>query len=156
MKTHVVTAVEILDRDAADSPQFKPLVKATAQNFTIGEVSADKAYLAAENIDAVFEHGGTPYIAFKANSTGSIGGLFEKMFHFYSLNRDECLARYHKRSNVESVFSMIKAKFRDSVRSKTDVAMRNEVLCKIIAHNLCCLIMSQFELGIEPVFWTTT
>jgi hypothetical protein len=27
---------------------------------------------------------------------------------------------------------MIKAKFRDHVRSKTDVAMVNEVLCKII------------------------
>jgi hypothetical protein len=58
-----------------------------------------------------------------------------------------------KRSNVESVFSMIKAKFRDHVRSKTDTAMRNEVLAKIVAHNLCCLIMSQLELGIEPVFW---
>ncbi len=63
------------------------------------------------------------------------------------------MARYHKRSNVESVFSMLKSKFGDSVRSKGDVAMRNEVYCKIIAHNLCCLIMSQFELGIDPVFW---
>ena len=33
---------------------------------------------------------------------------------------------YHKRSNVESTFSMIKAKFRDHVRSKTPVAMVNE------------------------------
>jgi hypothetical protein len=30
--------------------------------------------------------------------------------------------------------------------------MTNEVLCKLIAHNICCLIMSQAELGIEPVF----
>jgi hypothetical protein len=75
------------------------------------------------------------------------------MFHYYSMNREEYMGRYHKRSNVESVFSMIKAKFRDDVRSKSNVAMVNEVLCKILAHNLCCLIMSQFELGIEPVFW---
>jgi hypothetical protein len=27
------------------------------------------------------------------------------------------------------------------------------VLCKILCHNICCLIMSQFELGIDPVFW---
>jgi hypothetical protein len=33
------------------------------------------------------------------------------------------------------------------------VAMANEVLCKILAHNICCLIMSQLELGIAPVFW---
>ena len=33
--------------------------------------------------------------------------------------------------------------------------MKNEVLCKVLCHNLCCLIQSQCELGIEPVFWTT-
>ena len=31
--------------------------------------------------------------------------------------------------------------------------MVNEVLCKALCHNLCVLIMSQCELGIEPVFW---
>ena len=28
--------------------------------------------------------------------------------------------------------SMIKARFRDHVRSKTDVAMKNEVLCEVL------------------------
>jgi len=59
---------------------------------------------------------------------------------------------YHKRSNVESTFSMVKAKFGDSVRSKTEVAMKNEALCKILAHNLCCLISAIYELGIDPSF----
>jgi hypothetical protein len=39
------------------------------------------------------------------------------------------------------------------VVSRNDVAMVNEVLCKRLCHNLCVLIMSQCELGIEPVFW---
>ena len=116
-------------------------------------MSADKAYISVENFETVAECGGQAFIAFKENSTGDRGGLFEKMFHFYSANRDEYMTKYHKRSNVESVFSMAKATIGDSVRSKGDVAMRNEVYCKIIAHNLCCLIMSQFELGIDPVFW---
>ena len=153
VKTHVITAVRILDKDAADCPQFGPMVKETAENFKIGEVSADKAYLSAENIETVFQAGGTPYIAFKDNTTGKVGGLFEKMFHYYSLNKEEYMAHYHKRSNVESAVSMVKAKFRDNVRSKTDTAMKNEVLCKILAHNICCLIMSHLELGIEPIFW---
>jgi hypothetical protein len=54
---------------------------------------------------------------------------------------------------VESTFSAIKRKFGDSVRSKTEVAMVNEVLCKILCHNICCLIQEQCELGIEPIFW---
>jgi hypothetical protein len=31
--------------------------------------------------------------------------------------------------------------------------MVNEVLCKLLCHNVCCLIQEQCELGIEPVFW---
>lgn len=48
---------------------------------------------------------------------------------------------------------MVKRKFGYSVRSKSDTAMVNETLCKFLAHNLCCLIQEQQELGIEPVFW---
>ena len=54
---------------------------------------------------------------------------------------------------LESTFSMMKAKFGDSVRSKTDVAMKNEVLAKVLCHNLVCLIHEMYELGINPVFW---
>jgi hypothetical protein len=56
-------------------------------------------------------------------------------------------------SNVESTFSMIKAKFDDSVRSKTDTAMVNEAMCKVLRHNACCLIQSACELGVEATFW---
>ena len=31
--------------------------------------------------------------------------------------------------------------------------MTNEVLCKLLAHNLCVLIQEQHELGIDPIFW---
>jgi len=48
---------------------------------------------------------------------------------------------------------MVKAKFGDAVRSRTDAAMVNEVLCKFLCHNICCVIQEQAELGIEPVFW---
>jgi transposase len=66
--------------------------------------------------------------------------------------KQELLTHYHKRSNVESTFSMMKRKFGDSLRSKTDVAMVNETLCKILCHNLVVLIHEMFELGIDPVF----
>ena len=62
----------------------------------------------------------------------------------------EFLAHYHKRSNVETTMHMIKSKFRDHVRSKTETAMNNEVLCKVLAHNICCLIQSVYELGVDP------
>jgi len=154
VKTNVVTAVAIAGRDAHDCPQFKPLFQATVRNgFRIGEVSADAAYLSHENMDLVGDAGGTPYICFKSNTTAAAGGLMAKMFHMYNLYRDEYLAHYHKRSNVESTNGMIKAKFGDSVRAKTDTAMANEALCKVLCHNLCCLIQSTHELGVEAAFW---
>ena len=72
------------------------------------------------------------------------------MYHYFAYRRDEFLTHYHQRSNVESTFSMMKRKFGYSLRSKTDTAMRNEVLAKIVAHNLCCIISAWYELGIEP------
>jgi hypothetical protein len=60
------------------------------------------------------------------------------------------LQHYHTRSNVESAFSAIKRKFGDSLRSKTDVAMVNESLCKILCHNVCCLISAMYEVDIYP------
>jgi hypothetical protein len=48
---------------------------------------------------------------------------------------------------------MIKAKFGGFIRSKNPVAQINEVLCKVLAHNLCVLVQSFFEFGMVPEFW---
>ena len=68
-------------------------------------------------------------------------------------NQKWFLPQYHQRSNVESTFSMIKAKFGDGLRSRTKTAKVNEALCKVLCHNLCCVIQSMFELKIEANFW---
>jgi transposase len=152
--TNVVTAVEIAGRDANDSPMFRPLVGATAENFKVERVCADKAYLSRENLDLVDSLGATAYVPFKSNSgPGEVGSVWERMFHYYNFRREEFLRHYHQRSNAESTFSMVKAKFRDHVLSKTDTAMKNEVLCKFLCHNICVVHQSHIELGIEPVFW---
>lgn len=153
VRTNIVTSVEIHGKDAQDSPMLPALTRATAKNFTVREVSGDKAYASRSNYAALQEIGATPYIAFKKHHTARIGGLWAKMFHYFHLNRNEFLSHYHKRSNVESTFSMIKAKFRDHVRSKSDVAMVNEVLAKIVCHNICVLIQETYELGISATFW---
>lgn len=47
---------------------------------------------------------------------------------------------------------MVKSKFGDGIRSKTDGAAKNEVLAKVLCHNICCLITAMYELNIQPVF----
>ncbi len=161
VKTHTVTSVEATPYESSDNRQFIPLVSKTAETFNINEVSADKAYTDRRNLKAVQAVGGTAFIPFKSNSTGKadhhhgFDGLWNRMWHFYNFNREVFLNHYHKRSNVETAISMIKAKFGASVRAKTPIAQVNEVLCKILCHNICVLIQSIYELGLEPTFWTS-
>jgi len=154
VKTNIVTAVEIHGRNASDSKMLPALVTTTAENFQIAEVSADKGYASRANADAIAKLGATPYISFASSHRGNGGGTWTKMYHYFQCRRNDSLQHYHKRSNVESTFSMMKRKFRDSLRSKTDVAIVNETLCKVLSHNLVVLIHEMHELGIDPVFWT--
>jgi hypothetical protein len=70
-----------------------------------------------------------------------------------AISKDEYLKHYHKRSDVESTISMIKAKFGDHVRSKTDRAVANEALCNVLCQYICFLIQSTYELGVEATSW---
>jgi transposase len=153
VKTNIVTASEIAGRNAADTKQLPALVATTGKNFAMAEVSADKGYASAANIETIKNAGAEPFIAFRTSDTGWTGGAWAKALGYFLYRRAEFLQHYHKRSNVETTFSMIKRKFGDAVRSKTDVAMANEALCKVLCHNLVVLIHEVQELGIEPTFW---
>ncbi len=65
IKSNIVTSVEITGRYSHDSPQFKPLVKTTARNFTMQDVDADSAYSRRDNLELVANYGAAPYIPFK-------------------------------------------------------------------------------------------
>ena len=155
VKTNIVTGIEITKENGADVSQFPVLVQKTAQGgFTVSEVSADKAYLSRDNLQVVADLGGTAYIPFKSNTTGKAVGslLWKKAYYFFQLHADEFYEHYHKRSNVESTFAAIKKKFGDGLKTKTDTAQRNELLCKLVAYNITVLIQQMFELGITPDF----
>lgn len=155
--TNVVTSADVSGWAANDSPYFKPLVQTTANYFEIGEVSADKEYLSHGNLEAVEGAGGIPFIPFKVNTAEPSGdSVWTRMYHYFAFNRQPFLDHYHKRSNVESTMSMIKGKFGDAVRGKSDTAQINEVLCKVLCHNICVVVQSIHELGIEPVFVAAT
>lgn len=64
----------------------------------------------------------------------------------------EFLKHYHRRSNVESTFGAIKAKFGGNVRSKKLVAQQNEVLAKVLLWNLTCIVQAIEEFGVEAEF----
>ena len=162
VKTNIVTTAIATTHESADAKQLPHLLERTAETFTINEVSADKAYSSKRNLREIEKVGGTPYIPFKSyakarpRNPATYDSLWAKMFHYFSFNRDEFAAHYHKRSNVESTMAMIKMKFGTSVKSKDDTAQVNEVLAKVLCHNIVVLVHSFYELGIDPDFAAST
>jgi len=153
VKTHVITGVVVKDRDAPDLKQLPELLGLTlSNNFSVKEVLCDAIYNSVNNQELIASIGATAYIPFNSRLTGASGGVFEKAYYYYQYHREEFLKHYHKRSNIEAVFRMINAKFGKYVRSKTNDARVNEVLLKLLCHNICCLIQSMYELGITPEF----
>lgn len=88
----------------------------------------------------------------QSTSGNTFDSLWNKSYAFYQFNRGEFLAHYAKRSTVESTMWMIKSKFGASVRSKKPTAQVNEVLCKVVCHNIAVLIQSMYEFGVDPTF----
>jgi hypothetical protein len=137
----VVTAIEVTERNTQDVPYFAPLITKTTDQFNVLRVMGDKAYRSYANLELTVSKGTEPFIPFKSYAKAtSPSETWNRLFGYFIMHREEFLKAYHKRSNAESTFSAIKRVFGDSVRSKTHVAQVNEVLLKMLAHNIRCLI----------------
>jgi transposase len=157
-KTHVIIRALVGEANSSDSPQFEPLLRGTFEDgFHPTVIVADKGYLSQDNYRLAADLGIQAYIPFKLNSRSRRRGAnsssaWRKAFYLFQANREEFDRNYHKRSNVESVFSALKRKFGENVRSRKPVAQVNEILCKLIAYNLTVVVHEMFENGIAPSF----
>lgn len=152
--TKVVVCVEVFTgrgKGTGESPHLLPMVaKAVTSGWDVKEVSADKAYGSKQNRHGLAAMGVEAYIPFKDNEGPRGTPIWERAWHLFSAEKETFLPHYHRRSNVESAFSMVKRKFGTFVRSKLPASQINEVLLKFVAHNICCLVSAIVELGLEP------
>ncbi len=121
------------------------------------EVSADKAYLSRKNLEIIYANGAKPFIPFKKDSKEKRRGsqVWQKCFLYFKNHPQEYLKHYHRRSNVETTFAMVKQKFGKDVVSRSFQSQTNEVLLKILCHNICCLIREYYENKIESLYSTS-
>lgn len=154
--TNMVTSVELTKAHGADCPRLVPLVEKTCKDFNVQEVSADKAYLSRKNLEVICANGAVPFIPFKKGTREKRRGsqVWQRCFLFFKNQPQEYLKHYHRRSNVETTFSMIKQKFGKDVVSRSFQSQTNEVLLKILCHNICCLIREYYENRIESYYST--
>ena len=152
VKTNIVTAIKITASNVNDTTAMPELLDTTSQRFTVSEISADKAYLSEKNLRHAERMGAKPFIPFKSNNTGKGSPMWRRLHAQFVFKEEYFKAHYHKRSNVETAFMMVKTKFGDSVKAKSDTGQVNEVLLKFLCHNVCVLIQEAHELGITSVF----
>ncbi|MBX4196371.1 transposase [Candidatus Pacearchaeota archaeon] len=153
-KTNVITSVEVTEGFSGDSPEFPRLVQQTVANFNVKRYSADKAYLSTKNLQIAQALDFLPFIPFKINSAHSNKNapLWNHMYKYFNENRAEFDRFYHRRSNVESTFAMIKTRLGEFLRCRNIQGQKNEVLLKCLVHNICCLVQEIFESGIKIDF----
>lgn len=149
--TNIVTSCRITEGTRADSPMLAEMIDETAKNFKMEEVSADKAYLSRNNLEKIWEKGALPLIPFKFGITPKKKGfgIWREMYDFFEKNNELFMKKYHLRSNAESGFMMIKSRFGDLTQMRDETGAKNDVLVKVLCHNICVLIQEIFLLGIE-------
>ncbi len=152
--TNIITSVKVTKGNVADTTQLPYLLGRTNRHFEMERVSADKGYLSDQNVMTIASYGAEPLIPFKKGqlSRPTASASWKAMWSRFHKTPDEYLAAYHLRSNAETVFSAAKRKFGPSVRGKCFVSQVNEVLCKLLCHNLVVLIHEAHERGIQLAF----
>lgn len=148
VKTNIIADVLVTPQEGegtSDTANFIELLDGTTGYFDVEQVSADKGYLSSKNYSAASSMGVEPFIMFKKNSQAGGSKAWQDAFKSLIARPDEWLNNYHKRSNVESTFGALKAKFGETLKSKKYVAQVNEVLCKVIAYNITVLIEAVYS-----------
>lgn len=154
--SNIITCAEPSEGSASDRTYLRRLVEGTARYFDISEVSADAGYLSGENMRAVLLAGGIPYIAFYKNCALDAdykNSFWKDLLYLYKTRHPRFMDRYYLRNNVEASFASMKEKFGGRLRSKSMTGQFNEALCKALCHNICVLIHSMHQTGIDPTAW---
>jgi transposase len=95
-----------------------------------------------------------PLIPFKSNNKSKARGsmIWKEMYEFFKKNNEVFMKKYHLRSNAESGFFMIKSRFGDLTQMRDETGMINDILSKVLAHNLVVLCQEVFLLGVKVDF----
>jgi len=146
-KSNIIFACKITDGNVSDNPTLPELLDESLQIVQPRELSADAGYLSRKNVDYTASKGILPYIKPKKNVSAKNRGssTWGQMITYWQTNKDLFNLHYNQRSNVESVFSMLKRKLSDYTRAKTDTGQTNEILTKIVCHNTIILAQTILE-----------
>lgn len=154
-RTNIICSAEITNGNYNDGKQAPRLLEQANGNFNMKRISADKGYSSHKIFQLIDSIGATPFIPFQTRITKeneNAPKIWNRMFRYFQRNKDNFLKHYHRRSNVETTFAMIKLRLGEFLKCKNYEAQRNELLMKFIVHNITCLVSEIFENSIHVDF----
>jgi len=146
-KTNVICSCEVTSSSIGDVTMAPLILQNLSKNFQPKEVSGDKAYSAHRVLKIIENMDAEPFIPFKitTNPNKRSPEIWIRLFKYFKENEEEFSQHYHKRSNVETTFYMVKSRLGEFLRSKRYTSQKNELMMKFICHNICCLIQEIYE-----------
>jgi len=125
----LVLAARFRKNPRHDIIDFKPLVKSAKEIRQILIVTADKGYDSEDIRRFVIEEIGAECQICIKGEIGRHGGFYRKRFILVEV-------KYHQRSKVETVFSVIKRVFGEIIRAKGWLMQKKELILRCITYNL--------------------
>jgi hypothetical protein len=108
----------------SDDSQLPELLRRTLVHHDVRELSADKAYSTHDNHEVLDQLGIEPYIAFQDHAVVNLKyPIWSRHLCEFLFNLDKFKQHFHRRSNVETTFDMIKAKFGASVTARLPMVL---------------------------------
>jgi len=152
--TNIIASARVTEGRKSDCPLLPELLKDATDRFDVKRVMADKGYLSRKNTQVIEDAGAIPFIMPKKNTISKSYGYpaWNRMVWMFKKHPEKFKKYYHKRSNVESTFSMMKRKFSPFIRSRKTISQENEVLCMVVCHNISVLVNCIFELNLDVNF----
>ena len=153
VRSNTIMAVTITPINDSDHDELPELIDQTLAFFKIRELLGDNAYMSHKHYEMLGDLGIIPFLDFNSNvkMPPLDGSMWSRMFHLYSFHEDIWDAHYYLRNNGETTFSMVKGHWGEIVLSRDEVAQDNEILLKLVCHNIWVLNKQSVILRIDPL-----
>ncbi len=137
--TLMINASYVRPRPGGDAKHMVALVR-RVQSSELETVYGDKGYISRRNAQFIADGGAYPALEPKSNSSGRSKGrrAYGELIREYRSDPEKWkeVHQYGKRSLVETVFSMMKMRFGDTLSSRGQRERRRELLIKVLLHNI--------------------
>jgi transposase len=128
------------------------LARLKALGYTAKYVFGDLLYSTEPMHEAILAFGAEPVIPFKTIYTPArlpTSDLMRRFYKQFLADPEAFRARYRYRVLIEAEISALKRRFSENIRSREPIARVNEILFKVLCHNICCIIHAATEHGLD-------